>query len=143
MPKEYLPGDPSGLIVRKVKAVLREYGVKPRAKEWHMTWAWADRVQRSYNSLNPLIGVKKKRWPSGTEIAAQYMALLLADMRDNYVLKLPCRAAECITPEASVRLGSLGGLQSVRVLALQAQQKAATALPAPPVDAEIVDGEGD
>ena len=95
----YLPGDPSGAIVRAVRRHLAHYGIKPQPKLWGLAWRWADAVRRSYCVLRP-------RWPSPNEIGAQYLALLLSEMRENFALKLPYRAADECPPAVRAALGA-------------------------------------
>ena len=59
------------------------------------TWQWASQITNSY--VFP-------RWPLPSEIAAQYMLLLLLEMQANHALKLPYRAAEQQPESVSLRL---------------------------------------
>lgn len=95
MPREYLPGDPPPKLIRDVRKRLRGYGIRPQAAQWRVMWEWALKIRNSY--YDP-------RWPSVAELVAQYTVLLLAEMRDNFQLKLPPRAMSHITPAASVML---------------------------------------
>ena len=99
MAREYLPGLPPPKLVREVRRHLRHYGMTPRPGTWRLAWAWASSVRNSY--VYP-------RWPSPNEIGAQYVALLLADMRAHFALKLPPRAAEKAPPAV---LAALGGAE--------------------------------
>lgn len=89
-----LPGWPKKKLVKEVRRQLASYGVRPSLPNlWLETWQWASQITRSY--IFP-------RWPLPSEIAAQYMFLLLLDMQANHALKLPFRAPEQ-TPQ-SIRL---------------------------------------
>lgn len=89
-----LPGWPKKKLVAQVRRQLASFGVRPSlARLWIETWQWASQITNSY--VFP-------RWPLPSEIAAQYMLLLLVEMQANQALKLPYRAAEQ-QPE-SVRL---------------------------------------
>jgi hypothetical protein len=89
-----LPGWPKKKLVAQVRRQLASFGVRPSLPRlWLETWQWASKITNSY--VFP-------RWPLPSEIAAQYMLLLLLEMQANHALKLPYRAAEQ-QPE-SVRL---------------------------------------
>jgi hypothetical protein len=82
-----------------VRRQLASFGVRPSlSRLWIETWQWAHQITNSY--VFP-------RWPLASEIAAQYMVLLLLEMQGNHALKLPYRAAEQ-QPE-SVRLRLTAG----------------------------------
>jgi len=92
-----LPGWPKKKLVRDVRRHLATYGIQPTARfaltqrQWHLTWAWANGIAKSY--VFP-------RWPCAREIAAQYVLLLLAEMKSNHDLKLPYRSFQSgIVPE--------------------------------------------
>ncbi len=110
---EYLPGHPPARQIREVRRALKSYGITPQFRYWRLTWQWANKVRLSYPVARP-------RWPRATEMGAQYMAILLADMRDNYALKLPYRAAEQIPPEVSIALVPLKPLAQTQPAALPA-----------------------
>ena len=91
-----LPGWPKKKLVTEVRRRLASYGVRPSLpKLWLETWQWASQITRSY--VFP-------RWPLPSEIAAQYMFLLLLEMQANHALKLPFRAAEQTPPSVRLRL---------------------------------------
>ncbi len=93
-----LPGWPKKKLVAQVRRQLASFGVRPSLPRlWRETWEWARRITNSY--VYPC-------WPLPSEIAAQYMVLLLLEMQANHGLKLPYRAAEQ-QPE-SVRLRLTG-----------------------------------
>jgi hypothetical protein len=94
-----LPGWPKKKLVTQVRRQLASFGVRPSlSRLWIETWQWASKITNSY--VFP-------RWPLASEIAAQYMVLLLLEMQANHALKLPFRAAEQ-QPE-SVRLRLTAG----------------------------------
>lgn len=131
----YLPGDPSRLLVSKVRSALKFYGIVPtNSGRWSLAWSWAAEVMKSYGRSHLMAGMmkeyRKKHWPAAGEIAAQYMAILLADMRDGCSLKLPYRSAECLPVPVAVRLAD------VNVLALVGRSAPTPALPAPPTTTE-------
>src|SRR5581483_5378970 len=91
-----LPGWPKKKLVVQVRRQLASYGIRPSLhKLWHETWQWANLITNSY--VFP-------RWPLPSEIAAQYMLLLLLEMQANRALKLPYRAAEQQPPSIRLRL---------------------------------------
>lgn len=94
----YLPGDPSAKTIREVRRFLRSYGIQPQPKLWRLTWQWAAAVRASYYGVRP-------RWPIPTDIMTQYLALMLADVKDTYGLKLPHRAADHCPPAVQAALG--------------------------------------
>lgn len=93
-----LPGWPKKKLVTQVRRQLGSYGIRPALhKLWHETWQWASQITNSY--VFP-------RWPLPSEIAAQYMLLLLLEMQANRALRLPYRAAEQQPPSIRLRLAS-------------------------------------
>lgn len=93
-----LPGWPKKKLVSEVRKQLSRYGIRPSLhKLWHETWQWASQITNSY--VFP-------RWPLPSEIAAQYVLLLLLEMQANHALKLPHRAAEQQPPSIRLRLAA-------------------------------------
>ena len=90
-----LPGWPKKRLVKLVRAHLWRYGIRPRGKPWHATWSWANAIAISYFHT---------RWPSSTEIGTQYVLLLLTEMKENSVLRLPFRASKVIPHEVRMML---------------------------------------
>lgn len=90
-----LPGWPKKALVRNVRRHLATYSIFPTGRGtcthriWLSTWAWANDVKNSY------LNIFRSHWPCVNEIAAQYVFLLLADMKSNNHLKLPHRAMTC------------------------------------------------
>jgi hypothetical protein len=93
-----LPGWPKRKLVKDVRRHLAGYGIRPALPRlWHETWEWAHKITNSY--VFP-------RWPLASEIAAQYVLLLLVEMQANHALKLPYRAAEQQPPSVRLRLSA-------------------------------------
>lgn len=91
-----LPGWPKKKLVVQVRRQLASFGIRPSLPRlWLETWQWASQITNSY--VFP-------RWPLLSEIAAQYMVLLLLEMQANHALKLPYRAAEQQPPSVRLRL---------------------------------------
>jgi hypothetical protein len=91
-----LPGWPKKKLVREVRRHLATYGIRPSLPRlWHMTWEWAKQITNSY--VFP-------RWPLPSEIASQYVLLLLVEMQSNHALRLPHRAAEQQPESVKARL---------------------------------------
>lgn len=91
-----LPGWPKKRLVKDVRRRLWAYGIRPtRTDIWRATWAWADAIARSY---------WKTSWPMVSEIATQFILLLLAEMKSNCMLRLPYRAQEIVPPEVAALL---------------------------------------
>lgn len=106
---KYLPGGPSKAMVKKVRSALWRFGIRPTRREtWLTAWSWASAVEQSYSrfSFTP----RKRRWPSANEIASQYVFLLLVDMREWRVLRLPYRAADCIPASVKGMLPTHGNV---------------------------------
>lgn len=81
-----LPGTPKKRDVLRVKRQLASFGIRPTMPRlWYETWAWANEIAWSYAT---------KRWPLPNEIAAQYILLLMVEMKGQQALKLPYRAGE-------------------------------------------------
>lgn len=78
-----LPGWPKRRLVKQVRSHLWHYGIRPKGEAWRATWAWASAIANSYYHTH---------WPLPSEIATQYVLLLLCDMRESRCLKLPYRA---------------------------------------------------
>jgi hypothetical protein len=95
----YLPGQPSKRLVTSVRRTLKGYGIRPHERQlWRDAWEWAWAVRESY--------LFSRHWPSSSEIAAQYVTLLLADMKATPGFRLPFRATERQTPAVQARPGS-------------------------------------
>ena len=91
-----LPGWPKKKLVKDVRRHLSHYGIRPvRPDLWRATWAWANAVANSYYY---------KHWPLPSEIGTQYILLLLVEMKQSCMLRLPYRAAEHVPPEVAAML---------------------------------------
>jgi hypothetical protein len=81
-----LPGWPKKKLVTQVRRQLASFGIRPSLHRlWQETWEWAHKITQSY--VFP-------RWPLPSEIAAQYVCLLLLEMQANHAPKLLYRAGE-------------------------------------------------
>jgi len=88
-----LPGWPKKKLVKEVRRHLWHCGIRPTKFEiWQATWAWADAIARSYWHVH---------WPMPSEIATQYILLLLVEMKASCMLRLPYRASEIVPPEVA------------------------------------------
>ena len=88
-----LPGWPKKKLVKEVRRHLSHYGIRPTKFEiWRATWAWAEAIARSYWHVH---------WPLPFEIGTQYILLLLIEMKNSCMLKLPYRAGEIVPPEVA------------------------------------------
>ena len=86
-----LPGWPKKKLVKEVRQHLAHHGIRPsRFEIWQATWSWADDIARSYWHVH---------WPLPSEIATQYILLLLVEMKGSRMLRLPYRASEIVPPE--------------------------------------------
>ena len=97
-----LPGCPKKKLVREVKRHLWRYGIRPvllMTTTWKQTWTWAAQIAHSYK--NPL-----RSWPYATEIATQYIVLLLAEMKGDFALRLPYRAMKELPEAVALKLGA-------------------------------------
>jgi hypothetical protein len=91
-----LPGWPKKKLVKDVRRHLWHYGIRPvRSDIWRATWAWAEAIARSY---------WRTHWPLPSEIGTQCILLLLVDMKQTCMLRLPYRAGEKIPPEVAAML---------------------------------------
>ena len=91
-----LPGWPKKKLVKDVRRHLWHYGIRPvRFDLWRATWSWAEAIARSY---------WKTHWPLPSEIATQYVLLLLLQMKESRSLRLPYRASDHIPPEVAALL---------------------------------------
>jgi hypothetical protein len=94
-----LPGWPKKRLVKEVRRHLSFYGFRPvKQSAWRAAWAWADKIAHSYFHVH---------WPVPSEIGAQYIVLLLADMQQSHLLRLPYQAREIIPPEIAALLPAL------------------------------------
>lgn len=94
-----LPGWPKKKLVKDVRRTLWHYGIRPvKFDIWRATWAWADAIARSY---------WRTHWPLPSEIATQYILLLLVEMKGSCTLRLPYRASEHIPAEVKALLPDL------------------------------------
>lgn len=85
-----LPGWPKKRLVKQVRSHLWHYGIRPKGEAWRAAWSWASAIANSYFHTH---------WPLPSEIASQYVLLLLANMKDSHSLKLPYRANKVIPDE--------------------------------------------
>ena len=91
-----LPGWPKKKLVKEVRRHLWRYGIRPtRSDLWRATWAWAEKISRSYWRIH---------WPQPWEIGTQYLLLLLVQMKESRSLRLPYRASDHIPPEVAALL---------------------------------------
>ena len=99
-----LPGIPRKGLVKKVKSVLWQY-LRSRPdkndRNWKIAWQWAyDCFQR-----DRMFAVGKQysrtKWPSPSEIASQYIFLVMLEMRSSCQLKLPFEAKETLPLEVA------------------------------------------
>ena len=91
-----LPGWPKKRLVKEVRRHLSHYGIRPvRLSIWQATWSWAHAIARSYFHVH---------WPMPSEIATQYILLLLAEMYESHMLRLPYRSREILPPEVAALL---------------------------------------
>ena len=91
-----LPGWPKKKLVKEVRSHLWHYGIRPKwSMIWQATWSWADTIAHSYWHTH---------WPMASEIATQYILLLLAEMKSSCMLKLPYRAQEIMPPDIAAML---------------------------------------
>ena len=91
-----LSGWPKKKLVKEVRRHLWHYGIRPsKFTIWQATWAWAEAIARSY---------WKMHWPLPSEIATQYILLLLVEMKSSYMLRLPYRAGEIVPPQVAAML---------------------------------------
>lgn len=91
-----LPGWPKKKLVKDVRRHLWYYGIRPtKLTIWQATWSWAYEIAKSYWHTH---------WPSPSEIATQYILLLLVEMKQSFMLRLPYRAGEKMPPEVAAML---------------------------------------
>lgn len=100
-----LPGWPKKKLVKHVRRQLAHYGIRPaRMSAWRTAWIWAEAITRSYWQTH---------WPLPSEIASQYVLLLLADMKKSHMLKLPYRADSVLPAEVTAALSEIQGSEMV------------------------------
>lgn len=103
-----LAGGPSNAMIRRVRSVLWAYAkCKPPKddRNWKLTWEWASACcDRDSLFLHWKTVKRRKPWPSPTEIASQYLFLVLADMRSCHALRLPFRASVAVPEGVKARL---------------------------------------
>lgn len=85
-----LPGWPTKRLVKRVRSHLWSYGIRPKGNAWRAAWSWASAIANSYY---------RTHWPLPSEIATQYVLLLLAEMKETRALKLPYRADKVVPDE--------------------------------------------
>jgi hypothetical protein len=96
-----LPGWPKKKLVKDVRRHLAHYGIRPSClSAWRTTWIWAEAIACSY---------WRTHWPLPSEIASQYILLLLAEMKKSHMLNLPYRADIVLPAEAAVALLDIQG----------------------------------
>lgn len=110
---DYLPGRPSKRLVREVRSFLWHYGIRPTGDRWLAAWDWAYTIARSY--IVTELGRSRPRWPSPSEIAGQYLFLLLCDIQALGILRLPYRAGNQM-PDSVVALIAAAGTRRLLTL---------------------------
>lgn len=91
-----LPGWPKKKLVKAVRQHLSHHGIRPNQFTiWQATWIWASAIAHSYYQTH---------WPLPSEIASQYILLLLTEMKKNLMLKLPYRASKVVPAEVRALL---------------------------------------
>lgn len=93
---KHLPGGPSKRRIRDVRRHLKTYGITPKPELWRLAWEWAAKIADSYFY---------KHWPLPSEIASQYVLLLLMEMRGDSLLRLPYRAETQLPDSIRQRIG--------------------------------------
>jgi hypothetical protein len=94
-----LPGWPKKRLVKDVRRQLSSYGIRPsRSSCWRATWSWAAAIAQSYYH---------EHWPLASEIATRYILLMLADIQNVGMLKLPYRATKVVPAEVAALLPSI------------------------------------
>lgn len=104
-----LPGMPTKKLVRETRRWLNRYGIRPTDRRlWLETWHWASCI--AHKDVAYIWGIyKKPRWPRATEIATQYVVLLLVSMQQDYTFRLHFRAGEYLPPTLATRLAAHKG----------------------------------
>lgn len=92
-----LPGHPATWRIKAARRQLRQFGISPKPKLWYATWLWAHEVAGSY--------LMRKIWPTSGEVAAQYVVLLLVEMKQDATIHLPTRATKRIPDIVRTLLG--------------------------------------
>lgn len=91
-----LPGWPKKKLVKEVRSHLWHYGIRPTKHDiWRAAWTWASAIARSYWHVH---------WPLPSEIGTQYILLLLAEMKESCMLRLPYRAQDIVPAEVAAML---------------------------------------
>ncbi|MEQ8788434.1 MAG: hypothetical protein RIC55_19140 [Pirellulaceae bacterium] len=91
-----LPGWPKKRLVKRVRSHLWRYGIRPKGEAWRAAWSWAYAIATSY--------YYRTTWPLSSEIATQYVLLLLAEMKRNRSLNLPYRAGKVVPDDVKLLL---------------------------------------
>jgi hypothetical protein len=104
---KHLPGGPSKRLVRDVRRHLSSWGIRPglggTEKHWRAAWAWADQIASSYSSW--MLHRRRKQWPRPTEIACQYLTILVRSIGIDGMLRLPYRAGEQMPAAVATMIG--------------------------------------
>src|SRR3974390_2115817 len=94
-----LPGWPKKRLVKEVRNHFSLYGFLPvKQSAWLAAWDWANRIAHSYFIVH---------WPLPSEIGSQYILVLLAQMQESHMLRLPYQARETLPPDVAALLAAL------------------------------------
>ena len=94
-----LPHFPRKSLVLAVRKQLNRYGIRPTGslptplnQIWRDAWEWAAACRYVGCDRPNSRRMNWNKWPTAREIAAQYVYLLLANMKSDFALSLPYAA---------------------------------------------------
>lgn len=108
--KNILSGSPSNRLVKDVRRHLWRYlrcRPEKESKNWLDAWKWADACRYERVKFTSTLA---KKWPMPSEIATQYLMLVLAEMKQFHALRLPYAAERCVPPMSTLVADTITGL---------------------------------
>jgi hypothetical protein len=120
-------------LVREARRYLWRHGIRPTGEHWTRAIRWCEQVSHSYEYTVFGTSAKRRRWPSGHELASMYLFYVYADFRPELPYRATARAGERFVPPPGFDQTMTGRLDAIRRAELPPAPP--PALPAPSAQA--------